>query len=205
MSKRPCRGEWCAMLALACLCAVMMLASGCPATTPQCTTDADCDVGQVCNDSGVCEAGTGTTCTADADCNDGLFCNGTETCVETACQAGSAPCLAGQTCDEEGEVCVGEESPFETNVFLDEFDRVHGLHRTAFPTCTVCHHDEPVSAGFGRCSECHSLDPAELNSYKDIAHDQNESGDGCRMCHDDERNDDDTWNCSFCHTLLSEL
>jgi len=74
------------------------------------------------------------------------------------------------------------------------------VHRTSFPNCTTCHHAEPVDAGLNACSQCHSLDPADLNSYKEIAHDQNESGDGCRACHEHNGTADGTWDCSFCHS-----
>ncbi|HNO76814.1 MAG TPA: PKD domain-containing protein [Phycisphaerae bacterium] len=45
------------------------------------------------------------TCSTDADCDDGAFCNGSESCVNGACQAGTAPCDAAQ-CDEAGDFCL---------------------------------------------------------------------------------------------------
>jgi hypothetical protein len=42
----------------------------------------------------------------DEECNDDLFCNGEETCVDGACQVGTAPCAAGEACDEANEQCV---------------------------------------------------------------------------------------------------
>ena len=45
-------------------------------------------------------------CVAAGDCNDGLFCNGTETCDVATCQPGVAPCVAGEWCEEGGDVCV---------------------------------------------------------------------------------------------------
>lgn len=188
-----------------CLGAAALVAAGCQETLPQCTTDTDCETGQVCDESGTCVPGPQPECAADADCDDGLFCNGAETCTDGACQPGIAPCTAGLVCDEEGDACAAEELAFATNAFFDDFDRVHGLHRAAVPACTTCHHDQPVSAGFAKCSECHSLAAADLNSYKEMAHDENESGDGCRACHAQEQNDDGTWKCSFCHTGLSAL
>lgn len=45
-------------------------------------------------------------CTTDADCSNSAFCDGVETCVEGVCQAGTAPCGAGETCDEDTDTCV---------------------------------------------------------------------------------------------------
>ncbi len=45
-------------------------------------------------------------CLQDSDCDDGAFCNGTETCVDTACVAGSPPCSEAQVCDEDNDRCV---------------------------------------------------------------------------------------------------
>jgi len=160
-------------------------------------------------------------CTGDAECDDGLFCNGAETCANGTCQDGANPCDAGVTCDEDTDECVEEggcttdgdcedgefcdvqtgecvtnENLYETTALDTDFDRVHALHTT----CTACHHAEPVAAGFQSCRICHADDPNEANSFKDVAHDANESGDGCRMCHDGEFAD----NCAFCHTALGD-
>ena len=45
-------------------------------------------------------------CDDDSQCDDGVFCNGAETCVGGACVAGTDPCTAYQTCDEDNDVCV---------------------------------------------------------------------------------------------------
>jgi len=45
-------------------------------------------------------------CIQAADCDDGLFCNGTEVCSGSRCGAGSAPCLAGEICDEGLALCL---------------------------------------------------------------------------------------------------
>jgi len=103
-----------------------------------CTGDAECDDGLYCNgvevcNAGSCEAGTPVTCddgigctvdscdeTADACdyspddafCDNGLFCDGAETCSATlGCQVGSDPCLAGESCDETQDMCVGSCLP----------------------------------------------------------------------------------------------
>ena len=46
-------------------------------------------------------------CTQDADCNDNLFCNGIESCGATMnCIAGTNPCIAMQTCNEQTDSCT---------------------------------------------------------------------------------------------------
>ncbi len=63
--------------------------------------DNDCD--------GLTDAGDpDCTCVIDADCTDGLFCNGAEVCNAGSCDPGTAPCSAGETCDEDGDLCVGD-------------------------------------------------------------------------------------------------
>lgn len=171
--------------------------------------------------AGCPNGGPACDCTQDADCDDGLYCNGQETCDGCNCQAGTDPCAADETCDEEGDTCAPPAGACETNddceegefcangvcvenvnlygtiAFDTEFDRVHPLHTS----CTDCHHTGlPSGEGTGSCRVCHSDDPNELNSFKDVAHDMNESGDGCRMCHAGEFDD----NCVFCHTALAE-
>lgn len=50
--------------------------------------------------------GIGDACDDHWDCEDGLFCNGIETCAESGCTPGEAPCTTGQVCDESSDVCV---------------------------------------------------------------------------------------------------
>ena len=45
------------------------------------------------------------------DCQDGVFCNGAEVCVSNACIAPGNPCQAGETCNEDNDVCVKEGIP----------------------------------------------------------------------------------------------
>ncbi len=46
------------------------------------------------------------TCNSDAQCDDGVFCNGAETCgTDGLCRAGTAPCTAGQVCNEAQRRC----------------------------------------------------------------------------------------------------
>jgi hypothetical protein len=69
----------------------------------ECTnTPVDC-MGQICNpDDGEC-----VECLADTDCDDGVFCDGDETCAaDNTCAAGTAPCVEGESCDEEADECV---------------------------------------------------------------------------------------------------
>ena len=46
------------------------------------------------------------SCSLDSECDDGLFCNGAETCSAGTCQAGSNPCSGGESCLEDGDLCV---------------------------------------------------------------------------------------------------
>jgi len=180
---------------MACLCGILLMTAGCPPIEP-CTSDADCAEGLICVE-GTCQEPVGPDCTSNADCDDGLYCNGAETCTNDECQPGTNPCVVvGQTCNEETDTCELDPSLFETNALIDDFANVHPLHTT----CTACHHEDPP-AGFTSCTTCHSDDPANSNSFKEVAHDQNESGDGCRLCHDAEWED----NCAFCHTALLDL
>ncbi|MCP4657491.1 MAG: S8 family serine peptidase, partial [bacterium] len=52
--------------------------------------------------------GTVVPCTSDPECDDGLFCNGAETCNfgTGQCDAGTDPCLPGETCDEGNDLCT---------------------------------------------------------------------------------------------------
>ena len=46
-------------------------------------------------------------CQNDSDCDDGVFCNGVETCnLSDGCVAGSSPCIEGQLCDEDNDLCL---------------------------------------------------------------------------------------------------
>jgi leucyl aminopeptidase len=85
----------------------------------QAGTAPSCDDGVACTDDS-CNEGT-DQCDNTPNhglCDNGLFCDGAETCDPVlACQPGSAPCTGSQTCDEEGDVCVGggclHEADFE--------------------------------------------------------------------------------------------
>jgi hypothetical protein len=171
-------------------------------------TDVECDEGQECDpETGECVASEPAACESDAECDDGEFCNGAETCVEGECQAGTAACAGDQVCDEETDSCApapAGEAFAESNVLFDDFERVHGLHQaSAAVSCTDCHHDEPVAAGFDSCFDCHSDDPAEFNSLKSVAHDSDGDDNGCRACHN-QTTEEGSWDCSFCHTAPFE-
>ncbi len=74
-----------------------------------CDPALDCQAGSDPCSGGACDedADICLECTVDADCNDNLFCNGVETCNGAgACEPGTAPCAAGETCDENGDICV---------------------------------------------------------------------------------------------------
>jgi len=64
-------------------------------------------------------------CLIDDDCDDGLYCNGEEICIDNACQTGSDPCLPGEVCDEEEDVCVPPPPPLILNLVPDSAFRSH--------------------------------------------------------------------------------
>ncbi len=76
---------------------LVLLGLGCAAGVVGCDGPAP-PAGDGGHDAGA-DAGTGRACTADAECDDGLFCNGVETCVASACAAGTPPdCDDGIAC-----------------------------------------------------------------------------------------------------------
>ena len=91
----------------------------CDTTDGSCVSPGDpCAADLNCNETDdTCD--TTTACTDDTGCDDGLFCNGVETCDLTdplagICAAGTAPCAADETCDEDGDECdfTGETQAF---------------------------------------------------------------------------------------------
>jgi hypothetical protein len=76
---------------------------------PPCTSNADCTEGSDCM-PGIC---TATGCRYDPapdgrGCtDDGVYCNGNEVCTAGACGHAGDPCLAGTTCDEDANLCIG--------------------------------------------------------------------------------------------------
>ena len=178
-----------AVLATCVLCAgVVLFSTGCPTTRPPapppppCTSDADCDEGEVCNtETGACEPEP-TGCTSDEGCAEGEF------------------------CDTQTGECVPNENLYDTIRFDTELDAVH-MTPAGHMNCTVCHHVADTEAGIPDatatgCVPCHSDDPNVDNSFKSVAHDSDGDNNGCRLCHDDEQNADGTWDCSFCHPLV---
>ena len=153
-----------------------------PPPPPGCTSDEDCPTGQVCNTATEqCEPAP-TGCTSDDHYEEGQF------------------------CDTETGNCEPNENLYElTRVDADYENRVH-FEPSGHVSCTVCHHVADAEAGMpdasGQgCVPCHSDDPNEVNSFKSVAHDMNESNDGCRFCHSDEFSD----NCKYCHYALNDL
>ena len=69
------------------VCGDQVCDSDCGESACNCPTDCD----------GICP------CTSDTQCDDGLFCNGAESCVDTVCISGDAPCPA--CCDEAADAC----------------------------------------------------------------------------------------------------
>lgn len=47
-------------------------------------------------------------CSTDSDCDDGIFCNGIETCSAGSCLTGSAPCAPGEFCEESTASCFSD-------------------------------------------------------------------------------------------------
>ncbi|HNO78378.1 MAG TPA: hypothetical protein PKN33_09995 [Phycisphaerae bacterium] len=120
----------------------------CVAGTAQCqaagqvcneTTDACDPDGSDCNNNGIGDAtdiSGGTSddlnannvpdecdeCVFDGDCDDGLYCNGVESCNTDTCVAGTAPCAAGQTCDEDTDSCPPTGADCNNNGIGDATD-----------------------------------------------------------------------------------
>jgi hypothetical protein len=72
-----------------------------------CSTDEECEDGDICTDN-TCTAGECiSTATADGTpCPDTLFCNGEETCQDGVCVAGMDPCFDPcEQCNEDANVC----------------------------------------------------------------------------------------------------
>jgi hypothetical protein len=68
----------------------------------------DCDDGVDCTDDS-CNEGTDScdNLPNDALCDNGVYCDGDETCDPVAdCQPGAYPCLAGEWCDEDADMCL---------------------------------------------------------------------------------------------------
>ncbi len=89
-------------------------------TSTDCTSNADCDGGYACNDTGVCErppSGLGQSCTSNADCEgtQATFCDlfVTHTCLVEGCSVDPDDCFSGYECCDLsalgiGPVCVPE-------------------------------------------------------------------------------------------------
>lgn len=72
-----------------------------------CLTDDDCSDSLFCNGEEICDGGTCQTGSNPCP-DDGLFCNGEEICDEEydACFHSGNPCLSGDECNEEEDICV---------------------------------------------------------------------------------------------------
>jgi len=196
-------GNAVATLAIACLFGAVVLLPGCPPPQPPvlpCTTDADC-----AGDLNICIEGvcTEVECVTDADCTEDQVCNDVHECEDVPAPecTTDADCDEAEFCNDGGACEALVDDAYATNAFADDGagGPLHTAHANAgVSDCTACHHSDPP-AGFVACTDCHDDDPNEFNSYKSVAHDQNESGTGCRSCHDAEWED----NCAFCHTALA--
>lgn len=84
-------------------------------------------------------------CSSSTDCDDGLYCNGAETCVNNACQPGTAP-----LCVDDGAFCNGSE-------ICDEVNDTCGHTGNPCGAGTVCIEDQdrckPLTCGSGVCDD----------------------------------------------------
>ncbi len=126
-----------------------------------CESDLECDDGNYCNGSEICETtgacSDGTIacagavcdeendrcvdCLSDSDCSDGVFCNGSETCGGSGqCQPGEGAC-AGSECDEQGDRCVNclsaEDCDDGIACTIDSCDEITG-NCSATPQDSLC-------------------------------------------------------------------
>jgi hypothetical protein len=77
------------------------------ASCPMCLADEECDDGDACTGSEVCNPTIGT-CNSGTPpvCDDGQICNGIETCdPQLGCLPGAPPCAEGLECDEDRDEC----------------------------------------------------------------------------------------------------
>ena len=91
-------------------------------------------------------------CVFDVDCSNGLFCDGVEICLVDICQFQSPPCVAGQLCDEIGDVCVPNGADCNSNGIGDAFDIAGGtsfdLNANSVPDeCDECVFDGDCDDG----------------------------------------------------------
>ena len=109
--------------------------------TMGCTSNTQCDDGNVCNGAEQCSMGRCVGGTA-LNCNDGDLCNGTETCdARMGCRPGTA-----LNCDD-GRFCNGAET----------CDRARGCLPGTAPTCrdgNVCTNDACDSTAMGGRGAC---------------------------------------------------
>ncbi len=89
----------------------------------QCSSDNDCDGGDICV-AGYCQASEDDTCQSDDQCDDGQFCNGAEVCDPDADGANERGCAPGEApqaddgidctvdiCDESTDTVVNTPGP----------------------------------------------------------------------------------------------
>jgi hypothetical protein len=73
--------------------------------------DYDSGYGLVQADAAIAALNTPGVCVINADCDDGLYCNGAEVCNAGVCEAGTDPCAAAESCDEDTNVCISPPPP----------------------------------------------------------------------------------------------
>lgn len=72
------------------------------------------------------EPDSGAPCEQNSDCDDGVFCNGPESCIDTVCVAGEAPCdAATEVCDEttgrcQTADCSGAAADQDTDGYISD-------------------------------------------------------------------------------------
>ncbi len=155
-------------------------------------------------------------CQTDADCTDGLFCNGEETCVDGACVGGTAPCTAGQECDEDNDQCVA--TGCETDGDCDDGLFCNGEETCVDGACVAgtdpcagqeCDEDTDECVGAGGCQSDADCDEGmfcdtvtgecqeNVNLYATVAFDHDfHQVLGCDSCHHEGAG---FANCDTCH------
>src|SRR5438093_1270918 len=114
-----------------------------------CTADS-CDPAANNNAGGCVNAPIAGCCTTDADCDDGDVCTGTETCVTGACQNGTPlvcdngnPCDGLETCDPVAGCQAGTQLDCNDNLVCtnDSCDPAIGCVNAPIPNCCVSNGD----------------------------------------------------------------
>jgi hypothetical protein len=90
-------------------------------------------------------------------CDDGLFCTDPDACDGAGvCEGGPSPCIPGEVCDEDNDICVESVGPPPVNQNIGIDDGV--FNNLVENDCRFCHEgDDPNINVEGRCSETGTL------------------------------------------------